>query len=96
MSVPVRRQTHGKTRLRRAHHGLKKMVLSICAKCKKTVKPHHACGFCGTYSGKQVVDQSRQSERSLRRAQAASTAKREAKETKADEKETKKETKKEA
>lgn len=90
MSVPVRRQTHGKTRLRRAHHGLKKLALSVCSKCKKAVQPHHACGFCGTYSGKQVISTARKSERVLRRAQAAAAAKPEAEE------ETKKAKKKEA
>ncbi|MFH1315253.1 MAG: 50S ribosomal protein L32 [Candidatus Uhrbacteria bacterium] len=68
MSVPVRRQTHGKTRLRRAHHSLKKLALSVCSKCKKAVQPHHACGFCGTYSGKQVISTARTSERALRRS----------------------------
>jgi len=74
MSVPVRRQTHGKTRLRRAHHGLKKVALSVCSKCKKAVQPHHACGFCGTYSGKQAISTARKSERALRKASAAKVA----------------------
>jgi large subunit ribosomal protein L32 len=75
MSVPVRRQTHGKTRRRRAHHALKKVVLSVCSKCKKAVQPHRACGFCGHYGDKKVLNTARQSERALRRTQAAAEAK---------------------
>jgi len=75
MSVPVRRQTHGKTRRRRSHHALKKVVLSVCSKCKKAVQPHRACGFCGHYGDKQVLDTARKSERVLRKAQAVAKAK---------------------
>ncbi len=96
MSVPVRRQTHGKTRRRRAHHALKKVVLSVCSKCKKAVQPHRACGFCGHYGDKQVIDTARKSERALRKAQAEAQAKEAAKEeTKASE-DKKTKTKKEA
>jgi len=67
MSVPVRRQTHGKTRRRRAHHALSSAALSECPKCKKPVQPHHACENCGYYGKKQIVDTSRETERALRR-----------------------------
>ncbi len=95
MSVPVRRQTHGKTRRRRAHHALKKVVLSVCSKCKKAVQPHRACGFCGHYGDKQVLSTARQSERALRKTQAAAEAKSEPAEAKP-KTEKKKEDKKEA
>ena len=95
MSVPVRRQTHGKTRRRRAHHALKKVVLSVCSKCKKAVQPHRACGFCGHYGDKQVLSTARQSERALRKNQAAAEAKSEPAEAKP-KTEKKKEDKKEA
>ena len=75
MSVPVRRQTHGKSRRRRAHHALKKVALSVCAKCKKAIQPHRACGFCGHYGDKKVLDTARESERTLRRAQVQAQAK---------------------
>ncbi len=72
MSVPVRRQTHGKTRLRRSHHALKPVVLSECPKCKKSVQPHHACEFCGFYAKKQVLDTARDAERALKKTQRKS------------------------
>ncbi len=67
MSVPVRRQTHGKTRRRRAHHALSSATITSCPKCDKPVQPHHACENCGFYSKKQVVDTSREAERAMRR-----------------------------
>ena len=30
--------------------------LSVCPKCKKAVRPHTACQFCGYYKGKEVVN----------------------------------------
>lgn len=97
MSVPVRRQTHGKTRRRRAHHALKKVVLSVCSKCKKAVQPHRACGFCGHYGDKQVIDTARKSERALRKARAEAQAKEAAtSEPEAEKKPAKAEDKKEA
>lgn len=47
----------------------------MCSKCKKAVQPHRACGFCGHYGDKQVLSTARQSERALRRTQAAAEAK---------------------
>ncbi len=70
MSVPVRRQTHGKTRRRRAHHALKAIALAVCSKCKKPVQPHHVCSFCGTYAKKQVLSTARAAERALKKARA--------------------------
>jgi large subunit ribosomal protein L32 len=32
-----------------------KSNLAACPKCKKPVQPHHACKFCGTYAGRQVL-----------------------------------------
>jgi len=96
MSVPVRRQTHGKTRRRRAHHALKKAVLSVCKKCKKAVQPHRACGFCGHYGDKQVLSTARKSERALRRSQAQAAAKEPAEEEKKAKDKPKTENKKEA
>ena len=31
------------------------LTLSICPKCKRPVKPHTACEFCGTYKNKEVL-----------------------------------------
>ena len=56
MSVPKKKLTRRKTRSRRAHHALKKVQLITCSKCKKPIRPHVACSFCGYYKGRIVID----------------------------------------
>jgi len=29
--------------------------LTVCPKCKKPVRPHLACRFCGYYKGREVI-----------------------------------------
>jgi large subunit ribosomal protein L32 len=55
MSVSKRRQTPSKKKSRASHFALKTNKLSVCSKCKKPVRPHHACGFCGTYNKKEAI-----------------------------------------
>ncbi len=55
MSVPKKRRTSGSAGKRRSHHALKDETINICPQCKKAIKPHHACDFCGYYKGKEVV-----------------------------------------
>ena len=54
--VQVKRHTKGKRNRRRSHLALKKTFLVICPKCNKEVLPHHICGYCGFYDGKEVID----------------------------------------
>jgi large subunit ribosomal protein L32 len=46
----------GKQLRRRSHLGLKKQVLAACAQCKKSIKPHTVCKYCGYYKGREVVN----------------------------------------
>jgi large subunit ribosomal protein L32 len=55
MSVPKKRRTSGSAGKRRSHHGLKSATINICPQCKKAVRPHQACSFCGYYKGKEVI-----------------------------------------
>lgn len=50
------RQTHGKTRMRRSHHGLKEPRLSKCSNCGAYHIRHRVCDNCGQYRGRIVVD----------------------------------------
>lgn len=58
---PTQRHTKSRSRIRRAAVKMKskKMLnsrkLTTCPKCKKPVKPHTACAFCGTYKKKEVL-----------------------------------------
>lgn len=52
---PTQRHTKSRKRIRRGAIKLKKVTLSKCPKCKKPIKPHTACKFCGYYKGKEVI-----------------------------------------
>jgi large subunit ribosomal protein L32 len=55
MGLPGHRRTSSHKRRRASHFALKKLSLSVCAKCKKQVLPHNACAFCGSYAGRAVL-----------------------------------------
>jgi large subunit ribosomal protein L32 len=46
----------GKQLRRRSHLALKKQVLMACSQCKKMIKPHMVCKYCGYYKGREVVN----------------------------------------
>jgi len=43
--------------MRRAHHALKPVGVVECANCGEPKRPHHVCGSCGHYDGREVVAQ---------------------------------------
>jgi len=55
MSVPAKRRCRSEVRRGRSHQALKKVKLNKCPKCGKEVLPHTACGFCGSYKGREVL-----------------------------------------
>jgi len=55
MGLPGHRRTSSDKRRRAAQHGLKVSASTTCPKCGKTIRPHRACAFCGTYRGRQVL-----------------------------------------
>ena len=56
MAVPKRR--HSKTRRdkRRANWKLAAPSLSTCSHCGVFKRPHHVCGACGHYGGREVME----------------------------------------
>lgn len=38
------------------HKYIKRVVLSVCPKCKKPVLSHTACGNCGYYKSMEIID----------------------------------------
>ncbi len=56
MALPKVRQTRSRTNKRRAHHALKKILVSTCPKCKEAMTPHIVCKNCGFYNGREVID----------------------------------------
>jgi large subunit ribosomal protein L32 len=46
----------GKQLRRRSHLALSAQSLAACAQCKRNIKPHTACKYCGYYKGKEAVN----------------------------------------
>lgn len=69
MSVRMR-HTSGHTKNRRSHHSLTEPRLSKCARCGSSHLRHRACGVCGEYRGKQVIDVQSKIEKKNERAKA--------------------------
>ncbi len=55
MGLPGHRRTSSDKRRRAAHFALSASAQTTCPKCGKTIRPHRACAFCGTYRGRQVT-----------------------------------------
>lgn len=55
MGLPSHRRTSGDKRRRLTHIALTENSMGTCPKCQKAILPHRACGFCGTYRGRQVM-----------------------------------------
>lgn len=55
MALPTQKRTKSSKKQRQLHLSLKKTILIKCPQCGKPKLPYHACGFCGTYRGRQVI-----------------------------------------
>jgi large subunit ribosomal protein L32 len=55
MGLPGHRRTSSDKRRRAAHFALTESAVQKCPKCAKPMLPHRACGFCGTYKGRQIT-----------------------------------------
>ena len=55
MAVPKRRTSKRKKRARNTHKAAPKIVMQACPKCGEMKRPHHICGACGFYDGREVV-----------------------------------------
>lgn len=42
--------------MRRSHHALSSTQASRCSRCGNAVLSHRACGNCGFYKGKEVIN----------------------------------------
>ena len=56
MGVPRHHMAKGKQLRRRSHLALKKQNLMACPQCKKAIRPHVVCKFCGYYKGREAVN----------------------------------------
>ena len=56
MGTPKKRKSHSKVRMRRSHHALKGLHLSVCPRCASARRPHTVCDTCGHYKDRVVFD----------------------------------------
>ncbi|MFN5609508.1 MAG: 50S ribosomal protein L32 [Holosporales bacterium] len=54
MAVPKRKTTPSRRNMRRAHDALKVNAYVECSNCGESKRPHHVCGHCGHYNGRQT------------------------------------------
>ena len=64
MSVPKRRTSHSRVRMRRAHDALTPHNLTTCPRCNQTLRPHTVCANCGHYRDRMVIDVEAEQEQS--------------------------------
>jgi len=56
MPNPKRRHSKARRDRRRSHDALARPATSTCSNCGEAKLPHRACGHCGYYNGRQVVE----------------------------------------
>jgi len=55
MAVPKKKVSKSRRNMRRAHHALKAASYVECSNCGEMKRPHHVCGACGHYDGREVM-----------------------------------------
>jgi large subunit ribosomal protein L32 len=58
MAVPKQKQSHSRTTKRRSQHKLSTPGYNQCPTCHSPRLPHRVCPTCGSYKGREVVEQS--------------------------------------
>jgi len=56
MAVPKKKISKSRRNMRRAHHALPKAAYVECPNCGEQMRPHHVCGHCGQYRGREVIE----------------------------------------
>lgn len=56
MAVPKKKVSKSRRDMRRAHHALQPQSRLECPNCGELKRPHHVCGHCGYYDGREVVE----------------------------------------
>jgi large subunit ribosomal protein L32 len=55
MAVPKKKTSKSRRDMRRAHHALSTSAYAECSNCGELKRPHHVCGSCGHYDGREVT-----------------------------------------
>jgi len=56
MAVPKSKISKSRRDQRRSHDALKAAAYGECSNCGELKRPHHVCGSCGYYDGKEVTE----------------------------------------
>ncbi len=56
MAAPKKKTSRSRRNMRRAHHALRAPTVVECPNCGELKRPHHVCGSCGYYRGREVVE----------------------------------------
>jgi large subunit ribosomal protein L32 len=56
MAVPKRRKSRAKRDSRRATHKISARAYNECPNCAAPKEPHRACGACGWYKDRYVLE----------------------------------------
>lgn len=56
MAVPKSKISKSRRNMRRAHDRLRAANVVECPNCGELKRPHHVCGACGYYGGREIVD----------------------------------------
>ena len=62
MTVPKRRKSKARGRLRRTHYVAVLPTLSECPECHRLIIPHMACPSCRTYRGRELIFEKKKKE----------------------------------
>lgn len=60
MAVPKKKTSKSRRNMRRAHDALKTVGHQECSNCGEAKLPHHVCGSCGHYDGREVIAQNQE------------------------------------
>lgn len=55
MALPTQKRSKSRKKIKQYSFRLKSLNLSNCPKCKKPIRSHHVCLFCGTYNSKEII-----------------------------------------
>lgn len=58
MAVPKKKVSKSRRNMRRSHHRLTVDAHAECPNCGELKRPHHVCGSCGHYDGRDVTEAS--------------------------------------
>jgi large subunit ribosomal protein L32 len=60
MAVPKKKISKSRRDMRRSHLALAPVNVVSCPNCGDSKLPHHLCGNCGIYNGRQILKDKRQ------------------------------------